>query len=118
MEKLIEELIAFRDARDWEQFHTPRNLAVAISIEASELQETMLWQTDSEVGGMLASLKGKTRVRSEIADVLIFALLFCESVGVVPEQAIREKIQKNHEKYPIALSRGNSTKYDELKGSQ
>ena len=117
MKRLIEELVAFRDARDWGQFHTAKNLAAALSIEAGELQETMLWETDAEVDALVLSPIGRACVQAEVADVLIFALLFCEAAGIDPEQAVRQKIQENQEKYPVALSRGNAMKYDRLKGS-
>lgn len=117
MNRLIEELVAFRDVRAWGQFHTAKNLAAALSIEAGELQETMLWKTDAEVDALLLDPDGRAKIQAEVADVLIFALLFCEAVEVDPEQAVRQKIQENHKKYPVALSRGNATKYDRLKGS-
>ena len=117
MERVVEEILAFRNARDWAQFHSPRNLAAALSIEAGELQETMLWKRDAEVDALLLDPDGRARLRAEIADVLVFALLFCDAIGADPEQAIRHKLQENERKYPVALCRGNATKYDRLKGA-
>jgi dCTP diphosphatase len=75
LQELIERIKSFRDERNWKQFHTPRNLAAALAVEASELQETMLWKTDPEVDEFLKTTDGRTSVASEIADVLIFSLL-------------------------------------------
>ncbi len=114
-EALIVEITAFRDERDWAQFHTPRNLAAALGIEAAELQQEMLWKTDAQVTELLGTGDGHGRVSDEIADVLIYALLFCEAAGVDPAAAIRIKLEKNAEKYPVHLAKGLAKKYDELK---
>ena len=114
LQELIAEIIAFRDERDWAQFHTPQNLAVALGIEAAELQQEMLWKTDAEVAELLGTDDGHERVSDEIADVLIYALLFCEAAGVDPAAAIRIKLAKNAEKYPVELARGTAAKYDNL----
>jgi dCTP diphosphatase len=113
-QSVIEEILAFRDERDWGQFHTPRNLAVALAIEAAELQELMLWKDDSEVTELVASKPGHGELSDEIADVMIYALLFCEAAGIDPEAAIRIKLQKNGEKYPVEKSKGRAAKYSEL----
>lgn len=107
MGKLIDEIIRFRDAREWGQFHTPRNLAMALSVEAGELLERFLWAADRDEPDL-------ERSREEVADVLIFALLFCHELGIDPGEAIAEKLAVNEEKYPVELSRGKATKYDEL----
>ena len=107
LEDLIAEIVRFRDERDWEQFHTPRNLAMALSIEASELLEQFLWVEDeAEVD--------KERVEEEVGDVLIYALLACHRMGIDPAAASRAKLRKNEEKYPVELARGRATKYDAL----
>jgi len=115
LDSVIQEVLRFRDEREWVQFHTPKNLATALSIEAGELQELMLWKTDKEVTTMIASADGKRRCAREIADVLIFAVLFCEAVGVKPIEAIRSKLEENATKYPVELAKGNATKYSHLK---
>jgi NTP pyrophosphatase (non-canonical NTP hydrolase) len=117
LDHIIEEVLRFRDERDWKQFHTPKNLAAALSIEASELQELMLWKTDIEVADIVANSDGKGRCAAEIADVLIFAVLFCAAVGIDPIQAMTAKLQENAAKYPAELARGNATKYPYLKGN-
>ena len=111
---LISEILAFRDERDWAQFHTPKNLAAALAIEASELQELMLWKDEREVAELVASKTGHGKLSDEIADVLIYALLFCEAAGIDPEAAIRIKLQKNGEKYPVEKSKGSAKKYTDL----
>ena len=111
---IMHELVAFRDEREWKRFHTPRNLAAALAIEVAELQEELLWKADGEVHELLATTEGCGRVSDEIADVLIFALLFCEATGVDPSAAIRKKLIKNAEKYPVDLAKGNAKKYTAL----
>jgi len=111
---LISEIVAFRDARDWRQFHTPRHLAAGLSIEAAELQETMLWRSDAEVESYLADPQGRLTVQREVADVLIYALLICHEAKFTPADAIREKLAENARKYPVGKARGVSTKYTDL----
>lgn len=112
--ELQQELLAFRDARDWKQFHTPRQLAAALAIEAGELQQAMLWKTDAEVAVALADGSLTTEIGDEIADVLSFALLLAHDLGLDPAELIRRKLNKNEERYPAEKSRGRSTKYDKL----
>ena len=96
-------LLAFRNAREWKQFHTPRQVAAALAIEAGELQQTMLWKTDAEV-----------EVGDELADVLSFTLLLAHDLGLDPAKLIEAKLKKNEERYPVEKSRGRSTKYTKL----
>jgi NTP pyrophosphatase (non-canonical NTP hydrolase) len=112
--ELQQELLAFRDARDWKQFHTPRQLAAALAIEASEVQQLMLWKTDAEVTAALADGTLKLEIGDEIADVLSFALLLAHDLGLDPTELIRTKLKKNETRYPADKSRGRSTKYDKL----
>jgi len=113
LNELIGRILRFRDERDWAQFHTPKNLAAALAVEASEIQELLLWKTDTEVLELVHSSKGRRRLEEEIADVLIYALLLCSEVGVDPIQAIKTKLVQNAKKYPVDLSRGNAVKYSE-----
>lgn len=110
LKELTAQLLAFRDDRDWKQFHSPRNLAAALAIEAAELQEVMLWMRDDEVAELVSSKEGHGRLSDEVADVLIYLLLFCEATGIDPEAAVRVKLAKNAEKYPVAESRGVARK--------
>lgn len=109
--ELTELLVEFREERDWAQFHTPRNLAAAVSIEAGELQEHFLWEDEGATEPDSDSLEN---MRDEIADVLIFALLFCHEADIDPARAVRRKLDKNRRKYPVNKARGRSAKYTEL----
>jgi dCTP diphosphatase len=113
-QSLLEDLRRFRDERDWSQFHTPKNLAAAIAIEAAELQERFLWKTDAEIDRDLKTAAKKAGVAEELADVLMFALLLADRLGIDVGQAIVDKLAANAKKYPVALARGNARKYTEL----
>jgi NTP pyrophosphatase (non-canonical NTP hydrolase) len=114
LHETLKNLVAFRDEREWGRFHTPRNLAAALAIEVSELQEALLWKSDDEVRSFLISDQGKREAQEEIADVLIYALLLCHEAGIDPILAIEEKLAQNAVKYPVDLSRGNAAKYTDL----
>jgi dCTP diphosphatase len=111
---LLDEARRFRDARDWSQFHTPKNLAAAIAIEAAELQEQFLWKTDKEIAQNLKSGPKRDAVVEEVADIFLFALLLADRLEIDVGQAIAEKLAANEQKYPVALARGNARKYTEL----
>ena len=115
LQELMQKILSFRDERNWKQFHTPRNLAAALAIEAGELQEQMLWKTDGEVEKLLNSPGGKKNISAEIADVLIYGLLLCDATAIDPVSAITEKLVENGQKYPAELARNNAAKYTELK---
>jgi dCTP diphosphatase len=106
----------FRDDRDWAQFHTPKNLAAATAIEAAELQERFLWKTDTEVDHDLADAAKRAGVGDEIADVVMFAMLLADRLGIDLAEAITAKLAANERKYPVELARGNARKYTELHG--
>jgi NTP pyrophosphatase (non-canonical NTP hydrolase) len=109
IDEIISTLINFRNERDWAKFHDSKNLAVAISIEASELNELFLWK-DSVQSEEVA----KDRIAEELADVLSFAFLLAEKHKLDIKQIILEKVKRNGEKYPIEKSKGISKKYNEL----
>ena len=111
---LLDEARRFRDARDWSQFHTPKNLAAAIAIEAAELQERFLWKTDKEIAQDLKAGPKREAVVEEVADVFLFALLLADRLKIDVGQAIADKLAANEQKYPVALARGNARKYTEL----
>ena len=96
----------FRDARDWEQFHNAKDLALALNIESGELLETFLWKS--------ADQAEVTKVREELADVFAYALLLADRYGFDVKQIVLEKIAKNALKYPLEKSKGTAKKYDEL----
>lgn len=109
LQKITKELISFRDARDWEQFHDTKNLAVAISIEAAELNELFLWKTIEE-----SEKVSIEKIKEELADVLAFSLLLAEKHNLNIFDIIHDKIQKNNEKYPVDKAKGTAKKYTEL----
>jgi NTP pyrophosphatase (non-canonical NTP hydrolase) len=108
-EYLLDELIKFRDARHWEQFHNSKDLALAISIEAAELNELFLWKTTEE-----SEKVDKAKLKEELADVLAFSLLLAGKHGFDVKEIVLEKIRKNNEKYPVEKSKGTAKKYNEL----
>jgi len=106
---LMEDIISFRDERNWKQFHNPKDLAISLSLEASELLENFQWKTSEE--GIAANLEN---IKDEIADVVIYAMLMSNELGINLEQTIKEKIRKNNQKYPVNKSFGSSKKYTDL----
>ena len=113
---LVAAVRRFRDDRDWAQFHTPKNLAAAVAIEAAELQERFLWKSDAEVDRDLADAAKLAGVADEIADVIMFAMLLSDRLGIDLADAITAKLAANERKYPVKLARGNARKYTELQG--
>ena len=107
-------ILEFRDARDWRQFHSLKNLVSALSVEASELLELTQWKTAQELEGISKNTKLFSDLSKEIADVLIYLLLICEKLEIDPLQAAEDKIRENEKKYPVETSRGSSKKYSEL----
>jgi NTP pyrophosphatase (non-canonical NTP hydrolase) len=106
MEEIIEALIRFRNDRDWEKFHNPKDLALAINVEAGELLELFLWKNASE-----ANIE---KVKEELADVFAFAFLLAEKYKLNVKEIVLEKIAKNGDKYPVNKAKGTARKYDEL----
>jgi NTP pyrophosphatase (non-canonical NTP hydrolase) len=103
---LTNELIKFRDDRDWEQFHNPKDLALAISVEAGELLELFLWKQADEA---------KTeKVKEELADILAFSFLLAHKYGFDIKAIMLEKMARNGEKYPVDKAKGTARKYNEL----
>ena len=105
-------LLDFRRRRNWEQFHKPKELAVALTIEAGELLEIFQWKTDDEVAQLLGT-KGRERILDEIADITIVLSYLSHDLGVDLNAAVQAKLQKNEAKYPVDKSCGNAKKYDE-----
>ena len=106
---ILEQLLQFRDDRDWKQFHDSKNLATAISIEAAELNELYLWKTIKE-----SEEVDIEKVKEELADVLSFAFLLAEKHGFDPFEILADKIKLNGEKYPVDKAKGTATKYTDL----
>lgn len=109
---VMKRILDFRDKRDWQQFHDPKNLAAAVAIESAELQEVFLWSKVEESRKIAAEKKQK--ISQELADIFIFSLLFAHETGIDIEKAILEKIELNDKKYPVEKSKGTSKKYREL----
>jgi NTP pyrophosphatase (non-canonical NTP hydrolase) len=105
-EEIKQALLKFRNERDWEQFHNPKDLALAISIESAELLELFLWKNAEEVNA--------DKVREELADIFSFAFLLAEKYGFDVKEIVLDKIKTNAEKYPVAKAKGTAKKYDEL----
>ena len=116
LSEIVAAVRRFRDDRDWAQFHTPKNLAAATAIEAAELQERLLWKTDAEVDEDLADAAKRAGVADEIADVVMFAMLLADRLGIDLAEAITAKLAANEAKYPVKLARGNARKYTDLQG--
>lgn len=108
-QEVIKELIAFRDERDWKQFHDSKNLALAISIEAAELNELFLWKEKPESENV-----NLDKLKEELADVLSFAFLLADKHQLDPFEIVSEKIKRNAEKYPVDKAKGKADKYDQL----
>ena len=106
IQTLTNALISFRDERDWAQFHNPKDLALAISIEAGELLELFLWKDADDVS--------VEKLKRELADVLSFCLLLAQKLNFDVKEIVMVKIRQNAEKYPIEKAKGNAKKYDEL----
>jgi dCTP diphosphatase len=111
MQKLIQRLIDFRDARDWAQFHNAKDLAISLSLEAAELLELFQWKNAQEVEALKTDPDALQRVREELGDVLCYALLMAQEFGIDPQQAIADKIAVNEKKYPVDLVKGRADKY-------
>ncbi|MCF7797593.1 MAG: nucleotide pyrophosphohydrolase [Lentisphaeria bacterium] len=112
LQQLIATIRAFMTARDWEQFHSPKNLSMALGVEAAELMEHFQWLTNDESRELTPEALG--RVRDEIGDVLVYLLRLCDVLEINPVSAAAEKMVKNEAKYPVAKSKGNARKYTDL----
>lgn len=116
MEELRERLRAFARERDWEQFHSPKNLAMALSVEAAELLERFQWLTEKQSKELKA--KDRAAVAEEMADVLIYLTLLADKLGIDLLTESHKKVTRNSRRYPVALSKGRATKASELKAGR
>ncbi|WP_441251695.1 nucleotide pyrophosphohydrolase [Kitasatospora sp. McL0602] len=101
MTELQRRLTEFAAAREWQQFHVPKNLAAALSVEAGELLEIFQWLTPEQAAAVMDDSENAHRVRDEVADVLAYLLQFCTSVGVDPAAALAAKIERNELRFPV-----------------
>jgi NTP pyrophosphatase (non-canonical NTP hydrolase) len=105
-DEIIQALLKFRNERDWEQFHNPKDLALALSIESAELLELFLWKNAEDTNA--------DKVKEELADVFSFAFLLAEKYGFDVKEIVLDKIKTNAEKYPIDKAKGSAKKYTDL----
>lgn len=113
IDDLQRRLDEFATERDWNQFHTPKNLAMALAGEAGELLEIFQWLAGDQSTKTNLSDDQLARTEEEIADVVIYALRLCDKLEIDLEHAILEKMEKNAQKYPVSLSKGSATKYSD-----
>ncbi|MGN1311048.1 MAG: nucleotide pyrophosphohydrolase [Clostridia bacterium] len=104
MEDLMKEIKEFNEERDWDQFHSPENLAKSISIEAAELLECFQWNNNFN----------KDEVCEELADVFTYCIMMADKLGVDPKEVVLKKLDKTRKKYPVDKAKGVSTKYNKL----
>jgi NTP pyrophosphatase (non-canonical NTP hydrolase) len=100
----------FASSRAWEQFHTPKNLAIALSVEVGELLELMQWRTNEQIWAEAASVEGKSAIEEELADVLIHVVRLADVLGLDLSMAVAAKIQSNARRYPVDAVRGSASK--------
>ncbi len=105
-EEIIQALLKFRNERDWEQFHNPKDLALAVNIEAGELLELFLWKHPEDAN--------KEKVKEELADIFSYAFLLADKYGFNVKQIVLDKLKINSAKYPVDRAKGSAKKYDEL----
>lgn len=109
-EETVKMVTDFRDDRNWKQFHNPKDLAISLSLEASELLEVFQWSADD-----LVCSNKMDKIREELADVLNYSILMADACGLDLDEIVREKVKRNAEKYPVEKAYGNKAKYTELK---
>ena len=112
IDQLQERIRLFRDERNWMQFHNHKDMAIALAIEAAELQELFLWKRNDEVEEVVKVKR--ERITEEIADIAVYLLELADNLGIDISTAIDSKLQKNALKYPVDKARGSSKKYTEL----
>lgn len=112
MSDIAKKVISFRDARDWKQFHNPKDTAISLLLETAEFLEHFQWKSEQEVEQHLK--EHKEDVADELADVLYWVLLIAHDLAIDPVQAMESKLEKNEKKYPVAKAKGRHAKYNEL----
>ena len=110
-QETINQVLKFRDDRNWKQFHNPKDLAISISLEAAELLEVFQWSADDVI-----CAEKMDKIREELADVVNYCVLMADACGLDLDEIVQAKIQKNNEKYPVEKAYGSKEKYTELKG--
>lgn len=108
-QETIDQVLKFRDDRNWKQFHNPKDLALSISLEAAELLEVFQWS-----GSDTICESKKDKIREELADVLNYCILMADVCGLDMDEIVQEKIEKNNAKYPVDKAKNSAKKYEEL----
>ena len=109
-QETMNQVLKFRDDRNWKQFHNPKDLAISISLEAAELLEVFQWSADDVI-----CADKMDKIREELADVVNYCVLMADACGLELDEIVQAKIQKNNEKYPVEKAYGSKEKYTELK---
>jgi NTP pyrophosphatase (non-canonical NTP hydrolase) len=112
IEKLTNQIIKFRDARDWKQFHNAKDLALSLTLEAAEVLEHFQWKSKEEIEKYIKT--NKTDIGEELADVLYWVLLMAHDLKIDIAKAVNDKMKQNAKKYPVSKSKGKHTKYNKL----
>ncbi|MFM7620155.1 MAG: nucleotide pyrophosphohydrolase [Alphaproteobacteria bacterium] len=112
IKNITKKIIEFRDKRDWKKFHNPKDLAISLNLEASELLEHFQWKNENEINQYLK--KNKTQVAEELADIMYWVLLISNDLKIDIMKSLEIKMNKNKKKYPIKKSKGNNKKYNQL----
>lgn len=112
VEELIKRIIDFRNARDWEQFHNPKDVALSLVLEAGEVMEHFQWKNKEEIEKYV--VEAKSEIGEELADVLYWVLLMSHDLKIDVLDALEKKIRKNEDKYPVEKAKGKHTKYNKL----
>ena len=112
MKELIEKLRKFADERDWEQFHSPKNLSMALAVEVGEILECLQWLTEEQSKNL--DPEALRRVKEEVGDVQIYLARLADQLGFSPLEAAEEKLKQNKKKYPVEKAKGKAKKYTEL----
>ena len=111
---LTQDIETFIQERDWDKFHSVKNLSTALTVEASELAEIFQWMTEKDSNEAHLDPALKVRLEDEVADVFVYLLRIMSKSNIDLESSVRNKMRKNAEKYPVELSKGNSKKYDQF----
>lgn len=114
IQDLKDDVQTFAEKRDWDQFHTPKNLAIGMATEASELLELYRFKDEDEIEALMTDEEKREDMKDELADVLWFVLRFAQLYDIDLDEAFRTKLEKNREKYPVDAAKGSNKKYTEL----
>jgi NTP pyrophosphatase (non-canonical NTP hydrolase) len=112
IKELADLVVAFRDARDWKQFHKPKDMALSLALEAAEVMELFQWKSDEQISEQLPQLRDA--LGEELSDVLYWVLLVANDARIDLPSSFRRKMEENEKKYPVALAKGSNKKYSEL----